>query len=50
LAAAVGLAVGEDDLLDVTYRLNAFLRALASLAALPLDDVEPIPIEPEVHR
>jgi hypothetical protein len=42
MAGATGLSLTPDDLLEVTYRLNAFLEALAPLGALPLD-AEPIP-------
>ena len=34
LASAAGLPVTPDDLVEVTHRLNAFLEALAPLAAL----------------
>jgi hypothetical protein len=34
LAAAIGLAIGDDDLDDVTFRLNASLEHLAALDAL----------------
>lgn len=43
LAAATGLPMTPDDLAEVTHRLNAFLEALAPLAELPLDTVEPTP-------
>lgn len=43
LAAAAGLPMTRDDLAEVTHRLNAFLEALAPLAELPLDTVEPLP-------
>jgi hypothetical protein len=43
LANAAGLPMTPDDLVEVTHRLNAFLEALAPLAALPLDAVEPVP-------
>ncbi len=43
LASAAGLPVTPDDLVEVTHRLNAFLEALAPLAALPLDAAEPVP-------
>jgi hypothetical protein len=32
---------------EVTHRVNAFVDALAPLAALPLDTVEPLPLAPE---
>jgi hypothetical protein len=35
------------DLEEITHRLNAFLEALAPLAALPLDSVEPLPTMPD---
>jgi hypothetical protein len=47
LAAAVGLSLTDDDLAEVTHRVNAFVDALAPLAALPLDTVEPLPLAPE---
>jgi hypothetical protein len=46
LASAAGLTVTADDLVEVTHRLNAFLEALAPLAALPLDSAEPVPFLP----
>ncbi len=46
LAAALGLAPSDDDLVEVTHRLNAMRDALAPLAALPLDTVEPAPPAP----
>ena len=46
LANAAGLPVTPDDLVEVTHRLNAFLEALAPLAALPLDNLEPVPFLP----
>jgi hypothetical protein len=49
LAVAVGLSLTDDDLVEVTHRVNAFVDALAPLATLPLDTVEPLPLalEPE---
>jgi Asp-tRNA(Asn)/Glu-tRNA(Gln) amidotransferase C subunit len=41
LAAALGLAVTPDDLVEVTHRLNALIEVLEPLAALPLETVEP---------
>jgi hypothetical protein len=32
-----------EDLVEVTHRLNGLLEALAPLAELPLDTVEPVP-------
>jgi hypothetical protein len=46
LATALGLAPTDDDLTEVTHRLNAMRDALAPLAALPLDTVEPTPPSP----
>lgn len=46
LAAALGLTPTEDDLIEVTHRLNAMRDALAPLATLPLDTVEPTPPTP----
>jgi len=43
LAAALGLPVTPDDLAEVTHRLNALIEALAPLAELPLERVEPVP-------
>ena len=43
LANAAGLPMTPEDLVEVTHRLNAFLEALAPLAALPLDAAEPVP-------
>lgn len=43
LAAALGLPVTPDDLSEVTHRLNALLEALAPLAELQLETVEPVP-------
>ena len=47
MAAAIGLSVTVDDLTEVTHRLNALFEALAPLAALPLDTVEPNPVAPD---
>jgi Asp-tRNA(Asn)/Glu-tRNA(Gln) amidotransferase C subunit len=46
LANAAGLPMTPEDLVEVTHRLNAFLEALAPLAALPLDNVDPVPFLP----
>jgi aspartyl-tRNA(Asn)/glutamyl-tRNA(Gln) amidotransferase subunit A len=43
LADALGQPLSPDDLDEVTHRLNAILHALAPLADLPLDSVEPVP-------
>ena len=46
LASAAGLPITPDDLVEVTHRLNAFLEALVPLAALPLENVDPVPFLP----
>jgi hypothetical protein len=46
LAAALGLHPSDDDLTEVTHRLNAMRDALAPLADLPLTSVEPAPPTP----
>jgi hypothetical protein len=46
LANAAGLPMTPEDLVEVTHRLNAFLEAPAPLAALPLDNLEPVPFLP----
>lgn len=46
LAAAVGLPLDGDDLVEVTHRLNAFVEALGGLAALDLTGAEPSPAAP----
>jgi len=47
LAEAAGFVLTDDDLNEVTHRVNAFLDALAPLAALRLDAVEPTPVAPD---
>ena len=47
LAAALGVPVTDEDVAEVTHRLNGFLQALAPLAELPLDAEEPVPMWPE---
>ena len=47
MAAALGLPLSPEDAPEVTHRLNAFLEALAPLAGLPLDSVEPVWLEGE---
>ena len=47
LAGVAGLPMTDDDLAEVTHRVNAFLEALAPLATLPLETVEPLPLDPE---
>ena len=50
MAAALGLPVTADDVAEVTHRLNALLEALAPLADLPLETVEPVPMVPDEPR
>ncbi len=50
LAEAVRLPVSPDDLAEVTHRVNAFLEALAHLADLPLERVEPLPMLPDASE
>jgi hypothetical protein len=47
MAEATGLPMTDDDLAEVTHRLNAFLEALAPLASLALERVEPWPTLPD---
>jgi hypothetical protein len=47
IANSVSLPVNDEDLVEVTHRLNAFLAALAPLASLSLEAVEPMPTLPE---
>jgi hypothetical protein len=49
LAVAAGLPLTDDDLAEVTHRINAFVDALAPLAELPLEAVEPLPLAPEAE-
>jgi hypothetical protein len=44
MAAALGLPVTDEDVGEVTLRLNALLEALGPLVELPLDTVEPNPL------
>jgi aspartyl-tRNA(Asn)/glutamyl-tRNA(Gln) amidotransferase subunit A len=46
LAAALGVPASDEDVAEVTHRLNGFLEALAPLAELPLDAEEPVPMWP----
>ncbi|MBI1737135.1 MAG: hypothetical protein HYR51_18340 [Candidatus Rokubacteria bacterium] len=49
MAEAAGLPLSADDAAEVTHRINAFLHALGPLAALSLERVRPLPLDPE-HR
>ncbi|MBI4199266.1 MAG: hypothetical protein HY535_02160 [Chloroflexi bacterium] len=44
LAEALGLPIAQEDLREVTFRLNALQEALASLEEPDLDSVEPLPV------
>jgi hypothetical protein len=46
LARAGGLRVLNEDLPEITVRVNAFLDGLAALDELPLETVQPIPALP----
>jgi hypothetical protein len=46
MAAALELPLRDEDLVEVTHRLNAFLEALGPLAGLPLMTAEPVPTLP----
>jgi hypothetical protein len=46
LADTLGLHPSDDDLDEITHRLNAMRDALAPLATWPLDSVEPTPPTP----
>jgi hypothetical protein len=50
LAATAGVSIGDDDLAEVTYRVNAFAEALGPLAELPLETVEPLPVAPDLDE
>jgi hypothetical protein len=50
MAMSLGVSVSDDDVAEVTHRLNAFLEALAPLAALGLTAVEPAPTSPASER
>jgi hypothetical protein len=47
LAAAAGVPLPPDDVVEVTHRLNGLLDALTPLADLPLETVEPLPAPPD---
>jgi hypothetical protein len=47
LGAAFGLTLVGEDLAEVTHRLNAMRDALAALAMLPLEAIEPAVPAPE---
>jgi hypothetical protein len=48
MAAAIGLSIADDDLEDVTFRLDATLEHLAALDRLePVDHAPPPILEPD---
>lgn len=47
LLSSLELPHASGDLDEVTHRVNAFVSALRSLAELPFDDVEPLPLDPD---
>lgn len=47
LAAAAGLSLTDEDVAEVSHRVNAFVEALSPLRDLPLEGVEPLPSAPE---
>ena len=51
LAQALALPMTAEDAAEVTHRLNAFIDALAPLAALPIAyvDATPAPIDPDAR-
>jgi hypothetical protein len=50
VARVLELPMTAEDLAEVTHRLNGLLEALAPLAALPLDTVEPVPVPRDLLR
>ena len=50
MAKSLGVTVSDDDVAEVTHRLNAFLEALAPLGGLGLTGVEPVPTSPASER
>jgi Asp-tRNA(Asn)/Glu-tRNA(Gln) amidotransferase C subunit len=50
LARAAGLPVREDDLAEVTTRVNTFMDGLAALDGLDLASVQPMPVVPHPVR
>ncbi len=49
MANALGFPLTAEDVVEITHRLNAFMEALAPLASLPLNEIEPLPMLPEHH-
>lgn len=52
LARAAGVVVNDDDLIEVTHRLNVTVSAIARFSHPDLDTVNPLPFRPleEVDR
>ena len=50
LARAAGLPVRDDDLAEVTVRVNTFMDGLAALDDLDLASVQPMPVVPHPGR
>lgn len=50
MGRALGLGIAADDLVEVTYRLNAFIEALAPLGDLAPDGPEPLPAPVDPDR
>ena len=50
LAKAAGLPIRDDDLDEVTVRLNTFMSGLDALDALDLASVQPMPVQPHPAR
>jgi hypothetical protein len=46
MAEAAGLAMSDDDAVEVAHRINAFLIALAPLGTWSLDRIPPLPVDP----
>jgi len=50
MGRALGLDIADDDLAEVTHRLNAFVEALAPLGDLPPGGPEPLPAPADPDR
>jgi hypothetical protein len=50
LAKAAGLPIRDDDLDEVTVRVNTFMSGLVALDALDLASVQPMPVPPHPGR
>ena len=47
LAQMAGITIGEDELVEVTNRLESLLRELEKLDALDLASIQPVTVFPE---